>query len=335
MINCTSDIKLINIKEWDSLIINQTEGNIFQSPMYYEAVNKTNSHECIGAFALEDNRLKGVLIATIQKESNGILGVFSARAIVIGGPIIEDTRIEILSQLLAFFTLIIKKKAIYSQFRNLYPTDQHKEIFKSFGYKFEEHLNIIINLEKNEDELWKSLHAKRRNEIKRAKRELVTVEINNDEQSLKNSFSILNEVYSRAKLPLVDHKIFFKLVEHSNVDFKLLNFTAKYKNEIIGCMLILAYKNILYDYYAGSYQKFYNKYPNDIIPWEIFMWGKKNGYKLFDFGGAGKPDIPYGVRDYKMKFGGDLVNFGRYEMVHKPFLFLLGKLGLKVYKFLK
>ena len=37
------------------------------------------------------------------------------------------------------------------------------------------------------------------------------------------------------------------------------------------------------------------------------------------FGGAGKPDKPYGVRDYKLKFGGQLVNWGRFEKVHKPF----------------
>ena len=41
-------------------------------------------------------------------------------------------------------------------------------------------------------------------------------------------------------------------------------------------------------------------------------------YTIFDFGGAGKPNEEYGVRDFKKKYGGKLVNFGRYEKVHSP-----------------
>ena len=91
----------------------------------------------------------------------------------------------------------------------------------------------------------------------------------------------------------------------------------------------------MYDWYAGSYQAYYKKYPNDLIPWKAFLGGQKNGFKKFDFGGAGKPGIPYGVRDYKKKFGGEFVNYGRFEQVHKPFLFQIGKLGLKVWQRLK
>ena len=64
------------------------------------------------------------------------------------------------------------------------------------------------------------------------------------------------------------------------------------------------------------------------------MWGKEHGYKKFDFGGAGKPGVPYSVRDYKMKFGGKVVNYGRYEKIHKSILFKIGKLAFKIYQML-
>lgn len=85
----------------------------------------------------------------------------------------------------------------------------------------------------------------------------------------------------------------------------------------------------IYDYYAGSLSSEYDKHPNDIIPWEIFKYYQKGGYLQFDFGGAGKPNIPYGVRDYKLKFGGELVNHGRYLFIHQQIFFLLLKLALK------
>ena len=38
---------------------------------------------------------------------------------------------------------------------------------------------------------------------------------------------------------------------------------------------------------------------------------KNQGYRLFDFGGAGKADEVYGPRKFKAKVSGTLVNYGR------------------------
>ena len=100
-------------------------------------------------------------------------------------------------------------------------------------------------------------------------------------------------------------------------------------------MLALVYKNTIYDYYAGSLIEHYNKYPNDLIPWEVFKWGKNNGFTKFDFGGAGKPNIPYGVREYKKKFGGYFVNYGRYNKVHKKISYSLAKFMFWVWQKIK
>ena len=51
--------------------------------------------------------------------------------------------------------------------------------------------------------------------------------------------------------------------------------------------------------------------------------------------GAGTPDSDYGVREFKSKFGGELVEYGRYVKINKPLLFSIGKFGLKVLGVLK
>ena len=56
--------------------------------------------------------------------------------------------------------------------------------------------------------------------------------------------------------------------------------------------------------------------PFDYLQWYEIVWAKEHGYKWYDFGGAGYPNEPYGVRDYKAKFGGELVSFGRYRKVY-------------------
>jgi lipid II:glycine glycyltransferase (peptidoglycan interpeptide bridge formation enzyme) len=57
-----------------------------------------------------------------------------------------------------------------------------------------------------------------------------------------------------------------------------------------------------------------------------------HGYRIYDFGGAGRPGEPYGVRDFKAKFGGELVDFGRHSYVHSPGRLKLTNLAYRFYR---
>ena len=46
--------------------------------------------------------------------------------------------------------------------------------------------------------------------------------------------------------------------------------------------------------------------------------------------GAGSSDEDYGVREFKSKFGGKLVNYGRFIKINNKLLYKIGKMGLKV-----
>ena len=328
-----TDTNQIDRKKWREFINTHPHGNILQTPEMYEVYKKTKNYEPICIAAIENDEIVAILLAVIQKDYEGILGSFTARSIIFGGPIINSDHPILLDLLIKKYLNLVKNKAIYTQIRNF--TEQNtndKNVFIKNSFEFENHLNILVSLSKSEEQLWNELHSKRRNIIRRAKKEGVVLNLQNDEISLRQSYEILKEVYTRAKLPLPKYDLIKNLLGVEDAEFKLLNFTAVYEQKIIGCMLILAYKKVLYDFFAGSFQAYYKKYPNDLIPWEIFIWGKLNGYELFDFGGAGKPNVPYGVREYKLKFGGELVNFGRYTFVHKPLMFILGKVALKLWQ---
>jgi len=102
-------------------------------------------------------------------------------------------------------------------------------------------------------------------------------------------------------------------------------FGAFYDDKPIGARLELCFRDVVYDWYAGSDLRYKNRYPNDYLPYNIMLWGKDNGYRLFDFGGAGKPGVPYGVRDHKIKFGGDMVEFGRFQKVNDRVVYKLAE----------
>lgn len=326
----------LDYKKWSNFVCNHQQGNIFQSPELFEIYKNTNNYRPLVVALLDEyEEVIGLLLAVIQKEYSGLIGKFTARSIIIGGPLLKSNDSNILENILSEYNSLVKKHAIYTQIRCLWNWGNLNNIFINMGFLFEEHLNILIDLTKSEELLWKELHSKRRNEIRKAYKEGLIFEVCCSNEELIKSYKILEEVYDRAKLPLPNYDYFVNLSNTKNANFKLHNFVAKYEGKIVGTMLALGYNGTLYDYYAGAYSSYYNKNPNDLIPWEVFLWGKKNGYILFDFGGAGKPGIPYGVRDYKKKFGGVFVNFGRYTKVHSKILMWIGITSFKIWKIIK
>ena len=149
---------------------------------------------------------------------------------------------------------------------------------------------------------------------------------------LEHWYDVLQKTYSNAQVPLADRSLFvaaFKELYPKGMAKFLL---AKVNGVTAACSIELPYKKIIYGWYGGSDREYSDYLPNEMLIWHILEWGANNGYHLYDFGGAGKPDEEYGVRDFKAKFGGELVNFGRNTYVHNPMLLKLSKQGYEVYR---
>jgi lipid II:glycine glycyltransferase (peptidoglycan interpeptide bridge formation enzyme) len=327
----------IDRKQWSDFVFNHPQGNIFQTPEMFDVfMAAKNNQPVLTAVTNADNDILGILVAVIQREHSGLLGKFSSRSVIQGGPLILNNNEEVLNIILKEYNKAINKRVIYTQYRNLWQQDnQYRACFEKNGLMYEEHLDILVDIELPEEKLWKDVHGKRRNEIRRARREGTSFRELTTENEVGEVYDILEDVYGEAKLLLHDRSLFLTAFETLRPKGMIRFFGAINQNKLIGVIVVLCYKDRIYDWYAGSRREYYNKYPNDLLPWEAFLWGKENGYKLFDFGGAGKPGKHYGVRDYKKQFGGGFVNFGRYEKIHKPGLMKLGKLSLKLWKKLR
>jgi lipid II:glycine glycyltransferase (peptidoglycan interpeptide bridge formation enzyme) len=85
----------------------------------------------------------------------------------------------------------------------------------------------------------------------------------------------------------------------------------------LGADLILLYRGAVFDWYRGL-QRVKSLYPGECLVWHQMEWAKEQGFTIYDFAGAGYPNLPYGVREFKAKFGGTQVNYGRYRRVYAP-----------------
>lgn len=335
MISIQVGLKDLNTGEWVNFVLNHPNGNIFQTPDIFDVYSKSELNEPIVFFAIEDKKIHGVLLAIIQKESKGLIGKFTSRSIIIGGPLVYNP--DVAYSLLLEYNKLVRRKAIFSQFRNIFYIADLKVSFKNAGYSYEDHLDILIDLEKGEEIIWAEIHKNRKKEIKNGLKKGLKANIIVVQNStiLPELYQILRSLYEKIGLPVPSFNFFNNAVNTLETNGLLKTFIASVDNKIIGFRMVLTFKSLIYDWYAASINGYLNFRPNDVLPWEIINWGVKHGYKTFDFGGAGKPDKQYGVRDYKIKFGGELVNFGRFKKIHHLPVYSLGKIALPFYKVLK
>ena len=327
----------LDIKQWSEFVHSHSHGNIFQTPEIAEVYKRTKNYEPIilAAIDTKNDEILAVLQAVVIKEMSGFLGTFSARSIIQGGPLFIDGEkgIKALKILMEYYDKIAQKKALYTQIRNMWDTSSISTLLEEMSYRYEGHLNFLVDLTKSKEELWSNLSKKRRNGIRKAEKRGVVIEEMEDKSSISLLYNLIQETYRNAKLPLADLSLFKStfdvLVPKNMAKF----FLANYEDKNIGTIVVLIYNGIVYDWYAGASRDYLQLCrPNDILAWYAIEWGSKNGYHTFDFGGAGNPNEEYGVREFKKQFGGKLVNFGRYMKVYSPIKMKIAEKGFSIYR---
>jgi lipid II:glycine glycyltransferase (peptidoglycan interpeptide bridge formation enzyme) len=109
-------------------------------------------------------------------------------------------------------------------------------------------------------------------------------------------------------------------------------YLAKYEGEYIASRVVLTYKGLIYDWYAGTSNEHMKLYANEAIVWRVLEDGAKNGFHTFNFGGGGKTDENAGRYVFKKRFGGREVRHGRYTNVHSPLKMKIARYGYKLYR---
>jgi serine/alanine adding enzyme len=307
-----------NIKknDWEIFMNSHPKTTIFQSPEIYEAYLKLDNIKSHLYAQIKNNKLTGILLGYTISEFHGLASYFTTRFLVIGGPLVnEDGDYE---DFCKYILKNIPSKVVYTRFINIFSNEENFEILKKYKFEFEPHLNFHFNLTIGTDQLWDNINSTRKKQIKRAiKRGLVVT--NPTEIDIQIYYNILKETYTRAKQPLVGLD-YFKVM-YNGLKNNIVIFSGFYEQNLIAFRIVIKYKSTLYDWYAGNLTSSSSFYPNDLLTWEVIKYGSENNYKLFDFGGAGHPDKPYGVRDFKKTYGGNLVNNGNHLLINKRFFY--------------
>ena len=168
-------------------------------------------------------------------------------------------------------------------------------------------------------------------------------------EQVREYYAILRNLYTtKVKTPLFPLSFFEKLYEQKDGRFILVGKSeevrakseeGKGKNEveIIGGTVCVAQEGrCLYEWFvAGRDGEWKSIFPSSVATYAGIRYAAENGMPRFDMMGAGKPGDAYGVRDFKARFGGELVEQGRFRFIAKPLLYKCGELGVKLLKKIK
>jgi len=177
-----------------------------------------------------------------------------------------------------------------------------------------------LDLTKPVDILLEQIDKDARANIRRSQKRGVIVESITSESEMDVFIDLLQKTYVRLKAPLADRSL-FENIYHILVSKGMARIVfAKVDGKIISGYLMLLYHGQIYGWYCGDDIEYRKCCPNDAIMWDIIHWGHEQGYKTLDFGWAGRSDETSTVRNFKAKYGGELVSYGRHMKVYSPLL---------------
>lgn len=348
---------------WQLLVEQSPYATFFQTEKAYDFYRSQSYLDTFALAVLENNQVTGVAVGYIQSEK-GIKSYFSKRAIIMGG-LLLDTGIsnEALSELLQAIKMRTSK-AIYVEIRNHHDYGAFAPVFAQNGFDYQPHLNVKITCDTWQDAL-NRMDTNRRRVLKNfdeccncsivesqdlmahqfcdsasAKRTIASPHHRITEspyycyattkEQVRQYYALLRKHYkTKVRKPLFPYAFFESLVT-SQTGKLLLLYTA---DKLIGGMVQVELPGkVVYDYYACALDEAYKELSPSVLLYGITMQQAINdGVKVFDTMGAGKPDVPYGVRDFKLRFGGTLVQEGRFLILHRPLLYKMGAWAVKFF----
>jgi lipid II:glycine glycyltransferase (peptidoglycan interpeptide bridge formation enzyme) len=321
-------------EEWDLFVQMHEAGNAFQTSAFFEFYLKTKEFKpyyCIARNTLDKKIIGGFLFA-IQRKSARFPEKYLRRSLIIGGPLISGQNERVLDGLLKVYNDFTKNKAIYSEIRNLRSWSDHIDVFLKNKFRYEAHLNYQIAL-KNRDVV-AAFSASKRRQIRKSQQNGAAIVENPNIHQVKEFYKILANLYNRKiNKPLPDWSFFESF--HQNLVLKghgkyLL---VEFEGKIIGGIMLPAFEHkMVYEWYvAGLDREYKHAYPSVLATWAGIKYAMGNGFDAFDFMGAGVPSHSYGVREFKSKFGGQILNYGRFTNSHYPIFHWVIKIFLKLY----
>jgi lipid II:glycine glycyltransferase (peptidoglycan interpeptide bridge formation enzyme) len=179
-------------------------------------------------------------------------------------------------------------------------------------------------LRKSPDELIQRMKKNGRRDLRKGQGQGLVPQDATSISGVDEVYSLLQETFARARLPLVPKELFVNALNVLAPRNMIRLFLVRLEGRPAAGGVVLCHRETVFFWYAGM-TRLTNIRSMEVLCFEMLQWGHSQQYTTFDYGGAGWPDKPYGVREFKAKFGGELVDHGRYRKIYSPLKFAVAE----------
>ena len=205
--------------------------------------------------------------------------------------------------------------------------------FTKFGFKktrdVQPSRTSILSLEKQEDEILKSMHQKTRYNIRVAERHGVKIR-SIQENEFDKFWNLVEATTTRDKFRAHPKDYYKKMIQSLGPDMCEI-WLAEYDGKILAANLMIFWGDTAVYLHGASSSEHRNVMAPYLLHWEMIKLAKSRGHKYYDFWGVapeGEPDHAWaGISRFKRGFGGEEVSYsGTFDFALSGFWYMAYRL---------
>jgi hypothetical protein len=313
---------------WDEFVSGNPAANVFHTRTFFEIFGNSDKYLPCTFFLMEEDRIRAALFSLLTVIIKGPFANMASRNVSYGGLLLAPELgtkylMRHLGKLVRAHDDKVAGRTLYTEIRNVEEATRIIPFLTQSGYRYVPHLNYLVDLGKGKEQVWSGFSQSLRKAIRKAEQAgLEIVDLENDE-GLEKFHELVALTYAKVHIPCFELEVFRKAWRHLHPNGMLRVTLARDDDGFVASRAALLYKGRVFDWFAGSNARGDATNANALLAWDMMRWGAENGFEVFDFGGAGDPNKPYGVREFKMRFMGELVNYGRFVKIYSRARYLL------------
>lgn len=284
-----------NIEEWNRLVDESPQGTIFHTWNWLTIAAKHSGYTVHPLIGYENNK-PVALFPLFHMKKFGMDFVFSPpphSALLYLGPVFlfdeklhQSGRENVYESFLAGVNDYIKQE-LHAQYVQIYlpPKLLDPRPFAWSGYTVKPEYNYVTDLRIGADALMENLPKKKRQDINRAYKRGITVELGG-EKELEVIYDLMVERYKeQGQLVLVPKAYLFEIYDEYADQMRI--FVTKYEGQIVTGLIDVQYKNSLYSWIGNPKPSIeISPSPNDLLLWEEIKYCCEQGFTSYVTMGA-------------------------------------------------
>ena len=319
---------------WDAYVRSHPKGCVFHLSDMLEAFSATPKHEVFARMTVSDEGRVLALLAAVRVETlSGLASGFASRSIFYAEPICEFSNAgdAALRGLIAEHDGSMQRRTLFAEVRYIAAADWERQPLESAGYEFADYLNYEVDTRLASETLFRQLGKSTRNKIRRSDKRDIDILVDTSHGGIERMYPLVCTSYDRAGIPVVDIALFHETLDRlpaGSVQIRI----ARFEGQDVAAGIGLVFRGRFFAWYGGA-RRIQGLPPFDCLTWDEIRWCADHGMDCYDFGGAGWPEEEYGPRDFKAKFGGELVHYGRHRKVYRKLATTLAKQSFRIARY--